>query len=146
MKKSLLQECHRILDQKINDLKETIEQVREAANAEGKSSMGDKYEITRSMMQLEQEKLSKQLGELFDQQKELEKIDPSKKNDLPSFGSLVDTNNGKFFIATAIGKINLPGSDIYVISALSPLGKKLIESKLNSFELNGKAYEIRSIE
>jgi hypothetical protein len=146
VKKQIFIECYRILDQKIIDLKETLEQVREAANAEGKSSMGDKYEITRSMMQLEQEKLSKQLGELFDQQKELEKIDTVRKHELPALGSLIETNNGKFFIASAIGKISLIGSDVFVISALSPLGKKLIESKLNPFELNGKSYEIRSIE
>ena len=138
--------CLDVLQKKALTIHAALMTANEAANNETKSSAGDKHETARAMMQLEQEKLNKQLKELNDQQEELLKINTNKVHILISKGSLVKTQQALIFIATGIGKIQVEGYTVFVVSELSPLGKKSIGSKLGAIaDLNGTTYTVQEL-
>lgn len=134
------------LQQKALALHSAIKATNEAANNETKSSAGDKHETARAMMQLEQEKLNKQLKEINDQQEELLKINTSSIHTQVTKGSLVKTEQALIFIATGIGKLQINGMTVFVVSEQSPLGIALKHRKLKeTAELNGVKYQIMDI-
>ncbi len=118
----------------------------ESSNAESKSSAGDKHETSKAMMQLEIEKLGTQLKEAELQLEEFEKINFTKNFQSIEQGSLVETNKGYFLIASSIGKIEVDGKTVFVISNKSPLALKLIGSKQkDTVMFNDVSYSIISI-
>ena len=130
----------------IQFLKNTLQEVTDAGNNETKSTAGDKHETGKAMMQLEQEKLGKQLVALETQKNDFDKIDFSIHHSTISYGSLIETNHGFFLLASAIGKLEIDDKTIFVISNKSPLGIQLLGLKLNSkTTFNGINYEIKSI-
>jgi hypothetical protein len=138
--------CHQTLQQKIDDLGAALNSVTEAANDETKSTAGDKHETGRAMMQLEQEKISKQLKEAREQKEELERINVEETSLTVAKGSLVKTNNGYFFVGPGLGKIKVDEEVVIVISLQSPLGKKITGLKQNdSAEINGVTYVIEEM-
>ncbi len=123
-----------------------MEEITASANADSKSSAGDKHETTRAMMQLEQEKLGKQVMEAVDQITEFDKIDFTKTSTTVTQSSLVETDKGYFFIAGSIGKITVRDTTVFVISAKSPLALALAGAQPNtSVTFNGVLYHIKSI-
>jgi len=99
------------------------------------------------MMQLEQEKIRKQLHEALIQKTELEKLNPKLKANKVSKGSLVKANNIYLYISIALGKITIDGSVVMVVSPNSPLGAKLMgKLKNEQVAMNSITYLIESIE
>lgn len=125
--------CLSLIDAKINSLKEQLTELSEGAASEGKSSAGDKHETGRAMAQLEQEKLSKQLGETETQKAIL----------MRTGGILVNANGSYLFISVALGKIVVDNANVMVISPQSPLGMKLAGAKQGeSVNVNGTTFVI----
>lgn len=123
-----------------------LKEVTEAGNNETKSTAGDKHETGRAMMQLEQEKLGKQLQEAEGQLAEFEKIDFARLHQTIALGSLIETTRGFFFITLSIGKMDVDGTIIFAISPQSPLGALLIGKKQkDTVVFNGVSYEINNI-
>ncbi|MDB5152804.1 MAG: 3-oxoacyl-ACP synthase, partial [Mucilaginibacter sp.] len=61
-------------------------------------------------------------------------------------GSLVITDNGKFYIAIGAGTLILNGESYFAVSPASPIGLKLKMQKIgDEFSLNGKIYRIENI-
>lgn len=146
LKQNIFEACAQLLDQKIDALNHSLQQVTESADNETKSTAGDKYETARAMMQMEQEKLGRQLKEILEQRSQLQKIDISLTHLTVAKGSLVLTDKGYLFISVGIGKVQADGETVIAISPLSPLGKKLIGLKPDDrIELNGTAYTIKSL-
>jgi len=146
IKKQLHAKCWEIAAQKINELNTIIQEAQNAANKETKSSAGDKHETGRAMAQLETEKLTKQLSEALKVEQTLTQINPTTKHKKAGLGSLVTTNNGTFYIAIGLGKIELNDEVIFAISSISPIGKLLIGlKKKESFSFNGRSYSIDEI-
>ncbi len=123
------------LGQKIHALKSAIDASRESRDNETKSSVGDKYETARTMMQHEMEKNQVQLKRILDQKAEIEKIDLQQKFEKAEFGSCVKTNSGNYFLSIGYGKVELEGDSWYCISIASPIGKQLFQKTIgDSFE------------
>lgn len=131
-KSALHQTCENLLLEKIRDVKKQISELNLSFENDGKSSAGDKHETSRAMAQLETEKLHHQLHQFEIQLSTLRKLNPEKINETIQPGSLVETNNGLFYIAVPIGKILISENEIMVISALSPMGKLLTGKKNGS--------------
>jgi hypothetical protein len=145
-KQKIYTACLNILQQKISELTAAFNSATEAGNNETKSTAGDKHETARAMMQLEQEKLGKQLKEAQEQKEELEKIQIDQTPINVVRGSLVKTNHGYLFIGPGLGKIKVDGETVIVMSPQSPLGKKMIGLKENdSAEINATTYVIHEI-
>jgi hypothetical protein len=138
--------CVDILQQKTEELRSALNTISESANNETKSSAGDKHETSRAMMQLEQEKLGKQLKELQDQKNEFEKIDIRNAHSIIAKGSLVKTDKGFLFIAIGLGKIVVDQDPVIAISHRSPLAQELIGLKVGqNAKVNGIQYSIEEI-
>ena len=142
------QQCTTVVLQRINELKAILHEAQEAANNETKSSAGDKHETGRAMAQLETEKLTGQLTEALKLEQALTKIDPNIQHQQIGLGSLVTTNNGIFYLSVGLGKIELEGQTVFVISAVSPIGKLLLNKKEGCNlqpSFNGIQYVIESV-
>lgn len=130
LKNKLLQELHSRLGTQIETAQSAINSAKESKNNETKSTAGDKYETGRAMMQLEQEKNEMQLSKVLHSKSVLSQIDLEKKFDSVAFGSLVITDQGKYFIAIGIGKVKLEDETYFVISPDSPVGKLLLGKQI----------------
>lgn len=136
-----------LAQQKIKELNSILNDAQEAANNETKSSAGDKHETGRAMAQLETEKLTTQLTEALKIEQTLQQINPNIVNQQISLGALVITNNGDFYLAAGLGKIEIDNTLYFVISTAAPVGQKLIGlTKNNSFTFNDKKYNIIDVQ
>ena len=137
--------CHTVLqflNQKIINIRKTILSTQKARNNEIKSSVGDKYETGRVMMQNELEKQALLLQQYQIQKANILKIQNMKSYDEIGFGSLVLTNQGNYLIAIGIGRVE----KFSVISILSPLGKAFRGLKSGDmFIFQNKEYKINSV-
>ncbi|WP_228411035.1 hypothetical protein [Chryseobacterium taklimakanense] len=88
---------------KIKGLEKLIAETR-ASNNETKSSMGDKYETGREMLQQEINNLQVQLNEVIKQQSILQKLQIKNSQKVES-GALVQTEKGLFFISVSAGEL-----------------------------------------
>ena len=134
-KTEILKTVHEKLDLKIKTLENLIAETR-ASNNETKSSMGDKYETTREMVQQEINNLQVQLNENLKAKNSL-KLIPLLPSQKIGFGSLVETSNGFFYISVSLGNLVFNNKKIFLISPESPLAKALFEKrKGEEFSLN----------
>lgn len=121
--------CKEHVDQRIATARQSMEHAQQAANEESKSSVGDKYETGRAMMQIERDKAAAQLEEAFKLKTVLDQISGEDAHQKVALGSLVETNSKKIFIAIGIGKLTIDSEDFWVVGPASPLGKVLLGLK-----------------
>ena len=125
IKEQILEKILVILNQRIDTARLAIESAKESRDNETKSSVGDKYETGRTLMQMEVEKNRVLLNKTERLKTELLKIDPKSNNDKVEFGSLILTGATNFFMSSAIGKIEVHGIEYICISLASPIGRQL---------------------
>lgn len=143
-KPEILKIIHDKLSEKIDHLEYLIAQTR-AANNETKSSMGDKYETSREMVQQEINNLQIQLNENIRLRNSLKSISVNPHQNV-GLGSLVETDKGLFYIAVSLGMIDYEKKKIFLISPESPLAQAMngkVESETCS--LNGTQQKIVKI-
>lgn len=146
IKEKIYKNLQYIISTKINDLKANIKQVKQDRNNDTKSSAGDKFETGREMMQIELNKNETQLNKIILLQNELQQININKNNKTAIFGSLVVTNNEKYFLSISIGKLKIEQENYYCISLASPLGKILQNKNIgNIFNFQGREFVIEAI-
>jgi hypothetical protein len=146
LKELLQKKCLQIVENQIDTAQKGILEAQQAANEDTKSSAGDKYETTRAMMQIEIENCSKRLAESQKLQNILNQIIFQQAYEVAIIGSLVMTNQGNFFLAIGIGKIEIEKQTFFAISPASPIGEKLYHKKVGEeFMFNGKKFVISSI-
>lgn len=145
MKTELYAALEQTILNKIKYLQGLIDDLRQSNN-ETKSSMGDKYETSREMMQQEITRIQNQLNEVLVQQEQLNKINPQLQPNIVN-GSYVETTMGNFCIACSLGEINFDQKKVFVLSNQTPLAKVLLgKTGGESFEMNGKQFKILRIE
>ena len=118
-KQLLLDTLKNIISEKIQQLDQLIEETR-ASNNDTKSSMGDKYETGREMLQQEINNLSVQKSEVQKQMDSLSKLNAQPTHKV-THGSLVKTTNAWFYIAASAGPVNFDQQKIMTISPLAPI-------------------------
>ena len=142
LKLKVHQKCSNLAQKKIEILKSELDSLHEASNAEIKSSVGDKYETGRVMMQNELEKQLLLLQQYQNQKANILKIQNMQTSEEIGFGSFVLTNQGNYLIAVGIGRVD----KFSVISLLSPLGKAFRGLKSgDSFIFQSREYKIKSV-
>lgn len=130
LKQALLLKCREYVDLRIATAQQAKTDAQAAANEESKSSVGDKYETTRSMMHIEGEKAAHQLAEALKLKSTLDHL-PEIQSEKVIAGSLVITGVNKVFISIGIGKVSVEGEEILVVAPTSPLGKVLMGRSAN---------------
>jgi len=146
IKDELFKHCLHYVEECINTAQIAIEDAQSSANDDTKSSAGDKFETGREMMQQEIDRNRKQLEEAKKMRLALEQIENHQVSEIVHSGSLVITNFGKFYISISRGQIQVDGINYFAISAISPIGLKLMRQKIGyEFDFNGKPFVIESI-
>lgn len=147
VRKQLFDLCNAFADARITSAQETMQQAQEAANAEGKSSAGDKYETGRAMAHLEKEKASAQLAAGNKLKEVLIKINPNQPVPRAALGSVVITNNGNYYLAISAGKLMVEGKEYLAVSPASPIGARLMGCAAgNEVTFQGKSFLILAVE
>ena len=133
------------LSEKIQNFEKLIAETRASTN-DTKSSMGDKYETGREMLQQEINNLQVQLNEVLKQQDFLKTI-LVKPSDKAEKGAIVKTERGLFFISVSLGELSFEHQKIICISPESPLAKAMNgKQKGEVFSLNNINQKILIIE
>ncbi len=139
-------QLNEIIDKKLDDAKEDVAIYKEGRDNNSKSSVGDKYETGRAMMQNELNKSNIRLGKIVDLKKELLRVKLDKKFSEVEFGSLIDTDKGIYFISIGQGIIELENQKVFCISLGSPIGRLLVgKKKGETVDFQGRKIKIKSI-
>lgn len=145
-KEAFIQHLLQIQQEKVDIINMNIVQLRNDLLNNTKSSVGDKHETSRSMIQLEMEKLGQQGLEAEKILKSILQIKSTSTKEVQS-GSLIQLNNEYFFVGVGLGKINFMEQSVFCLSMMSPLGKHLLGKQMNdSISFNQKTMTINSIQ
>ena len=131
IKKELLAACLKFIETRKQTLLMSLNSIKKDLHSETKSSAGDKHETGRAMLQLEMEKIGKQLLEVQKMEEVIEKITIDKTTSIVCLGSIVITNKQNYFLAISAGEVIINENTYYAISPQTPIGKELLGSKKN---------------
>lgn len=145
LKLQLYHRLHDLLDEKIALAQSAIASAREARDSETKSSVGDKYETGRAMMQAEMAQHEGQLQKALQLKTELSLVNLERRYFIAEFGSLVLTNRGSYFICIGIGQIKGMEGNHYAISPAAPIGQLLLGKKVGQVVWEGREFRIIDI-
>ncbi|MCY0969372.1 hypothetical protein [Chryseobacterium wangxinyae] len=126
-KEEILKILKNKISQKISVFENLINETRASSN-DTKSSMGDKYETGREMLQQEINNVQRQLNETLNQQSFLQKLSAETCEKVQN-GALVKTDKGLFYISASVGEIAFEDKKIMTISGESPLAKEMFGKK-----------------
>ena len=124
-KKALKKRCIEILKQRIDASYNSMQNAQAAANEEGKSSAGDKYETGRAMNHLEKDMHARQLAANKNDLAKLLSINCEQVYKTAASGCFVKCTGISFFIAAGLGKISMEGKMVLLLSHLAPVAKML---------------------
>jgi transcription elongation GreA/GreB family factor len=145
-KSALIAHLNALLASKAKNLAQEIASTLEARNSDTKSSAGDKHEVGRAMVQQELDQLETQLAKVQVMLQELERVPLERVYDRVAFGSLVTTDQGRYFIAIGLGAVEMEGETCYAISLASPIGQALKDKGVGDvIEFSGKRITIDAI-
>lgn len=130
IKEALYNSCLEIVNERQAKIQHTFSGIQEAMFSETKSSAGDKHETGRAMLQLEREKLGKQLAEIQKVKEILFKVDPTSEASQGCLGSVVYTTQANYFISVSVGEVSASNSTFYAIATNTPIGKLLLGKKV----------------
>jgi transcription elongation GreA/GreB family factor len=146
IKEELLKKCHQFVNNRLQNIEETISSNQTALQSETKSSAGDKHETGRAMLQLEMEKAGQQLANIQQMKETLAKIDVLKKSTNAHLGSLIKTNTGNYFLSVSVGQLKVDNELYFAVSVSSPIGKLLLGKSVNEQVMfNSKNIKLLSI-
>src|SRR5689334_8400957 len=135
----LRQFCEQLLHQRISATREAMANAQATANAEEKSSAGDKYETSRAMSHLEKDMHARQLLAHTEQLSALLDVNVNEVYSTVVAGSFVHCEHVNIFIAAGLAKHAVDNEDIIFVSPNSPLARKLAGKKTGDvFEMNGR--------
>ncbi|MEO1436923.1 MAG: 3-oxoacyl-ACP synthase [Bacteroidota bacterium] len=146
-KSAILAACRSLIQQRIDTIQTRIESLVESRDNETKSSVGDKYETGRAMMQLEIEKSQTLLGEALKLKAQLDQLPIDREFTVVAPGCLVLTNKGPFFISVGLGKVQVDGQTCFCISAEAPIAKALRGKQAGEqIEFNGQTFSVKQLQ
>ena len=130
LKKKLHAHCDNYIREKLKVLERRKKELKLALDSEDKSSAGDKHEIGRAMIQIEREKLGKQI--LLNEQvfKKLILFEKNINTDVVCLGSIVITDNLNYYLSIPAGFLKIESKMYYFVSPISPIGMLLLGKKI----------------
>ena len=142
----LLSRLKDIILEKITLYEAQLNSLVQSRDNETKSSVGDKFETTRALLQSEIGKVKNQLAIVKNDLLLVKTIPQSNFTKTADFGSIVITDQNTYFLSIGIGKLLFEENNVYCISMQAPLSKSLIgKQEGETCTFNGKEYEIIQI-
>jgi len=146
IKQSLIEQCEEFVQQKIDVFEKLMNEAQESANNETKSSAGDKFETGRAMMHAERDKNAQQLSEAMKIKMKLDLLKRTSVSDKISFGSVVITSFGNYFISISAGRVVVDNVKYFAVSPQAPLAQILLQKKAGDIvEFNDKEIKILEV-
>jgi len=146
LKQKVLFQALEKINSKIKELEIIADEVKLSLLSDTKSSAGDKHETARAMVQLEQEKLNKQLGEFLQMKSILSQINPEILHRQVGQGSLIHTSLGWYFLSVGLGQISVEETIVFALNPQAPLGKQLMGKRVGEeLVFNGNKFEILEV-
>ena len=146
IKAALIRICEEHILDRISNSEEALQRVIESRDNESKSSVGDKYETGRSIMQSEQSRIEAQIEAAQNTLRELKSI-PSTVSEKSPLGKVVTTDKAMYFVSSGVGKVNLKNAVYYCISPKSPIALILQGKETgDTFDWGSQTHTIQSIQ
>lgn len=134
------------LNQKVSDLQKAITETQASANAEEKSSAGDKFETARAMAQIEKDRLTQQLSLIYVEIETMNKINENNNAESIHLGSIFTAQSIQYFVSISLGKWSFKNEELMLISAASPIGKAFLGKKIGEqIHFMNKFFTIESV-
>jgi transcription elongation GreA/GreB family factor len=145
IKKQLYDKCMELLNLQLEKYRNEIKMVKDALESDDTQS--EEADTGKSEMLNEIEKYAKYLESTENLKSQLKRVDISQSTETVGNGSLVETENNFFFIAVALGKIDIEDSkNYYSISTEAPIYNMLKGKKAgDSFSFNNLTYRIVNV-
>lgn len=141
---AIIAKLNQIVEEKIQQFQAMIDDLR-SSNTETKSSMGDKYETSREMLQQEIMNIQRQLAVFQEHQIQVRKLTETASETIKT-GSIVKTTFGNFIIITSLGEFQVDGEKFVSISEQTPLAQQLVGKKVGDvFLIQGKSYQVLEV-
>jgi len=145
-KPALIAHLNTMLALRASDLAKEIAATLEARNSDTKSSAGDKHEVGRAMVQQELDQLETQLAKVQMMQQELARVPLERVYEHAGFGSLVNTDQGNYFVAIGLGAVEVDGERCFAVSLASPIGQAMKDKGVgDAVDFNGKRITVEKI-
>jgi hypothetical protein len=146
IKQQLYNQCIAYVQTRMAAAEDAYKDAEKASNDDTKSSAGDKYETGRAMMQQEKDRNTIQVNEANKLMVALTGISTKGNSAKIDTGSVVITNNGRFYIAISAGTLKVDNENYFAVSAAAPIVVKMLGKKAGEgFEMNGKRYAILEV-
>ena len=143
-RRAMIAQLHQMTEEKMQQFQGLIDDLR-SSNTETKSSMGDKYETSREMLQQEIMQIQRQLAIFQEHQTQVKKLTDT-PSEIVKTGSIAKTTFGNFIITTSMGEFQVDGEKFISISEQSPLAQQLMNKKVgDSFLMQGKSYQVLEV-
>jgi transcription elongation GreA/GreB family factor len=130
---------HVIIDDfrsRIEELRATGQQYASEQQDSGAQSMSQDTEDQAALM-------SEQLGMLLEEMEKLKRIQPDEVHDVVHLGSVVHTDQQRFFVSVSLERFKVNGQDYFGISTQAPIYKAMEGKGLgDSFEVNRHTFKI----
>ena len=118
-----------ILQSRINTSSDAMLEAQQAANEEGKSSVGDKYETSRAMAQIDRDIHARQLETAQKELSFLQQVDINRFCNKVEIGAYVYSNQEKYFFLIGLGPVEINNEKVVFLSISSPIGKMFFGKK-----------------
>lgn len=126
LKEDLFEACTRFVSEKLMNIETVMQANRMGLENESKSSAGDKHETGRAMLHLEMEKASQQFEVVSKMKEVLQRIEINSTSKHIKLGSLVETDQGFYFLSISAGQVKIGHNVYYAVSSSSPIGAVLL--------------------
>lgn len=126
LKQDLIDLCQAYVDQRVQTLQNSMQDIQKSLASETKSSVGDKHETGRAMLQLEREKIGQQLAEAEKLNGILSRIPLTQPSGIIGLGSIVITSQANYFISISAGALKVAEQTFYAISSQTPIAELLL--------------------
>lgn len=149
LKKALVEQCKVQLENKRLQLRQGMQELEEAMEEDSNNSSADQFESTRSMYQLDRDRMGQQLQEVLQQQRMFHQNESSPETNEKARirpGHLITTKNAFFFMNIPLGKVAVNDKIVFVISAVSPLGQEFLDKVAgDTVVFNGQSHEVVAV-
>jgi hypothetical protein len=146
LKQQLLQLCLEAQTQRVAHARSAMDEAQQAANQEGRSTAGDKYDTSRAMSQNLRDMNARQMQEALKDLALLQQLNTDILFTQVKPGSVANTSNGNYFIAISGGPYKVEGTSYFSVSAASPIGELLLNKvKGDTFLFRGKTVTITDV-
>lgn len=145
LKKRLLQECTRILNEQISAAKAAMDDAQESAN-EHQGAIEDKFESFREACHIQRDMYARQLDELITTMALLKRVNATKLINEVAFGTVVQTELQNYFIGVSLGEIKIDDISYFAISGMSPVFKAMAgKTAGETFNFRENDYKIEQV-